>query len=463
MIKKRGGVLPHLVLKRGENVKFKKIFISLFLCVLFVSIFSFNAFATDDEFVYGKENYTEYNITLEYPGYFIDSITLFVFNNGAPDWNSEIVMGTPDVRFSILSDDTVQFVFNNPEHYFAGKEFRLCRNRFYVTELDIIENDNHYYLELVDNGNTFSIVTDYTTYYYDKPSSELCWSEYISQLGHLHDELFFVYDEYVFFNGYALKTIDGEYVQAHHIVNFERYTQSSNYHGHNWVDTRTVIQSPNCQRPLIIVQECTACGNTREYTDYSYVGNYHSYVEYSGVSATCLESGYSQARCELCGEEYYEVLEPLGHRFRSATCMESGKCIRSGCIAAAEALGHDLNFWGNCTRGGCDYKSIDVQGALSSAGTNISNWWQGSVSEPTNDIVQKAKEDIDEIIKIVSDSLTNIGEGSKNFGDNILSYGKVILILFLSIPVIIVIYLIAYWGAKLVKLVKENISKKKGR
>ena len=379
--------------------------------LIFASILSLNVFATDDEFIYGKESYAEYNITLEYPGYFTDNITLYVFNNGAPDWNSEIVMGTQEVEYSISDRGYIEFVFYNPEHCFAGKKFVLYLEDVLVNKFDIIQDNFNYYVELIDSGNSFSIKSNYVTYYYDMPFAELSWTEYIFELGYPENELFFVYNDYVFFNGYALKTIEGQFVLASDTVNMIQYYQSTNYHGHDWVNTRTVIQAPNCLRPAIMLQECSVCKKTREYIDYSFVGTDHSYSEYTGISPTCLEFGYREAQCDLCGQKYYEVFEPLGHRFRSATCTEPGKCIRSGCEATVEALGHDLNVLGKCQRGGCDYNKV-------------AGWWKGNIAETTNDVVEQAKKDVEDAIEIVNDTLSNIGDGAKNFWENIVQSGN---------------------------------------
>ena len=139
----------------------------------------------------------------------------------------------------------------------------------------------------------------------------------------------------------------------------------------------------------------------------------------------------------MCGEITEEILNQLNHRARPATCEEASICLY--CKTLLEpALGHNLRHgsWGKCLRDDCDYRLIDVQGALSSAGTNISNWWQGSVSEPVSNGVENFKDWFSEKKDAASDTVDDVKQVFKTF-ILIISGAFIIVVLAIALPYVI--------------------------
>ena len=207
----------------------------------------------------------------------------------------------------------------------------------------------------------------------------------------------------------------------------------------------------------------------------------HNYVVTSKVEPLCLVDGYEILKCVNCGFTERKTISELGHKINDpkiileATCEENGVvggiCEYCRCEVTSDItpLGHDLNWLNKCQR--CDYKkniignwwNNKVVSGVQNLGLSIGNWW--------NDKFVPGEKNLVEYITLGEDGkglFRNVFGNSDNddkddgFLDNILSYGKAILVLILSIPVIFAIYFFAFGSAKIIKLVEENLRKKKG-
>ena len=261
------------------------------------------------------------------------------------------------------------------------------------------------------SGNSVSIITGPIGGTSFEIDVEITWAQYIKT----YNPEKFHYNGYgVYWDEYRIYSDQGKTLIAYDdlIVPGVYYAISPCGKTHDWRDTRIVIQTPNCQRPLIIEEECSICLFNRERVDESFVSVDHSNVEIEHIPATCFNNGLIKYKCESCEEITEEILNQLNHRARPATCEEASICLY--CKTLLEpAFGHDLRHgsWGKCMRDGCDERVIDVQGALSSVGTNISNWWQGGVSEPVNNGIENVKDWLSVKKEEVSDSAENIKQG----------------------------------------------------
>lgn len=191
--------------------------------------------------------------------------------------------------------------------------------------------------------------------------------------------------------------------------------------------------------PRIVYGMCTNvdCNYVYEYELEGSTGSHRYLTKMESVNPTCSEPGYEKYICQECGYIIYEPLQPLGCQYTQVTCTEDSKCTICGDIRKS-ALGHDLRHgsWGKCMRDGCDYRLIDVQGALNSAGTNISNWWQGDVSEPVNNGIENVKDWLSEKKEEASDIGENIKQGFNTV--LLIIFGIFIIVVFVTIlPLVI--------------------------
>lgn len=381
-------------LTRGENIKMIKKLSILLILIFVVSLSMININATDYEV-----DSASYEATLVYPGYFEETVTVLLSNADAPNWSNILFCGvveTPDISFSVLSTGYISVTFTDDNHLFAGKTFLLKHESVYRTEYDMIIDSDVYYLELADTSNCFTILTSYVNYSYEYPGENITWEEYVTNLSYSDKEHIYIYNDFVFFNDYALKKNDA-FVTSTDYVELSYYNQSENYHGHDWVDTRNVIQNPTCQKPLIIEQKCIVCGNYRTRIDSSYLETGHRYIELESIPATCYESGYYVYQCEYCLKIINETSGPKDHHFSSPHCDKDGQCTYCG-LVGSKALGHDLNWKGECSR--CSYKE-DVLGG----------WWNNNVLPGFNNVG-----------KNVGNFFNSLGLGIKDTSDNIFEF-----------------------------------------
>ena len=437
--------------------------LSILLILIFVfSLSLININATDYEFYNAS-----YEATLVYPGYFEETVTVLLSKNDEPNWSNivgEGVIETPDICFSYSSTGYISVTFTDDNHLFADKTF-LLKYEEYRTKYDLIIDSDIYYLELADTSNCFTILTPYVNYSYEYPGENITWEEYVTNLSYPDKEHIYIYNDFVFFNDYALKKND-VFVTSTDYVELSDYNQSTNYHGHNWVDTRNVIQHPTCKRPLIIEQECLVCGNYRTRIDYSYLETSHWYIELESIPATCYESGYYVYQCEYCLTIINETFGPIDHYFSSPHCDKDGQCIYCG-LVGSKALGHDLNWKGQCSR--CSYKE-DVLGGwwnnsvapgIKKVGASISNFFGG--------VVEGGKEIGSESIEYIIPGEDGIGLIGNLF-DNLLEvnngnvlkklFNVIIAIIFIGI-IVIIICKIAPYVVKYFDFLKNRKSKKR--
>lgn len=206
--------------------------------------------------------------------------------------------------------------------------------------------------------------------------------------------------------------------------------------------------------PRIVYGSCTLCDRVYEYElEGSNNGTCQNLTLTEKVDPTCSDAGYEKYFCQDCESFIYEALQPLGCQYTQVTCTEDSKCIRCGNLKE-KALCHDLRHgsWGKCMRDGCDYRLIDIQGALSSAGTNISNWWQGSVSEPVRNAIDNSKDWFSEKKEEASDTGENIKQG----------FNTVLLIIF-GIFIIVVLVTILPLVIKFFDFLSDRKNKRGGK
>lgn len=194
---------------------FKNIAIIVILFTI-IAIASLNIIATDYD-----GSYNSYNITLEYPGYFIDEVTVSCPSGYKPDWDNIITYGSSvltDIKILAGDRDVVCIQINDPNNTFFGSTFKLKHEGNYVLIYDLVSDNALYYLELVDSGNTFTIYgRNGVNYYFDKPNNTTTWFEYISNLESPHRDMFYFVEDFVFFNDYALK-YENEFVRISDII-----------------------------------------------------------------------------------------------------------------------------------------------------------------------------------------------------------------------------------------------------
>ena len=106
---------------------------------------------------------------------------------------------------------------------------------------------------------------------------------------------------------------------------------------------------PTCTEGGYTEHKCNVCGDTYKDTETEKLG--HKYEE-TIVKPTCTEGGYTEHKCSVCGDTYKDSkIDKLGHQYKKytvveATCTEDG-CIEYKCSACGDtyrevksALGH---------------------------------------------------------------------------------------------------------------------------
>ena len=101
---------------------FKNIAIIVILFTI-IAIASLNIIATDYD-----GSYNSYNITLEYPGYFIDEVTVSCPSGYKPDWDNIITYSSSvltDIKISAGDRDVVCIQINDPNNTFYGSAHKI--------------------------------------------------------------------------------------------------------------------------------------------------------------------------------------------------------------------------------------------------------------------------------------------------------------------------------------------------
>ncbi len=154
----------------------------------------------------------------------------------------------------------------------------------------------------------------------------------------------------------------------------------------------------NCPKLTIYCYSGSAAHMVLENTSYSYFlldNHEHVYETVVETAATCTRGGSQIKTCTLCGYNYIELVDPLGHEYEAvqtaATCTEQGyttyTCTRCGDTYQddfLDALGHTYSEWTvetepSCTHTGsqyricsvCGYKEIQTIAALEHSYTSV--------------------------------------------------------------------------------------------
>ncbi len=115
-----------------------------------------------------------------------------------------------------------------------------------------------------------------------------------------------------------------------------------------------VVVPPTCMEQGYTEYTCTICGATKRdsYTDAAG----HSYVD-TVVLPTCTEQGYTVHTCSVCGDTYTDsYVDALGHTYEDTvvppTCTEQGYTVHTCSVCGdtytdsyVDALGHDPGEW----------------------------------------------------------------------------------------------------------------------
>ena len=305
------------------------------------------------------------------------------------------------------------------------------------------------------SGNTVSIIVvpiGGTNFEID---GEITWIQYIKN----HNPEGFYYNDYgVYWNEYRIYSDQGKTLVMYDdlIVPGGYFAISPCNKTHEWRDTGRIIQPPNCQRPLIIEEECSICLFSRERVDESFVSVYHSNIEIEHISATCFNDGLIKYECELCGEITEEILNQLNHRARPATCEEDSICIY--CKTLLEpALGHDLDVLKRCKR--CDYKEDVIDNVVQ----NVKDWF--------NDTFKKDEDETPVLNKVIEylipgedgkGLLVNSGVVSEDSFENTKQFFKTFVLIIFGAFIIVVFVTVLPYVIKFFDFLK-NRKNTKGR
>lgn len=254
----------------------------------------------------------------------------------------------------------------------------------------------------------------------------------------------------IYYNSCLISYPNGSSVTRNDYVNYDIEYVLIDPCNHVTMDVYKIIKANSCVEKGEQLEKCVTCGFVKTTEIPIDLVNGHFWQSTSYAGPTCVKSGIEILTCKYCSKTTQEVLKPLGHKHISPTCTEDAQCIRCGVIVET-ALGHNLRHgsWGKCLRNGCDYRLIDVQGALNSAGTYFNNWWKGDVEEPTNNVIEQVKQDVEESVEIVKETLSNIGNGASNLWQSLVQSGNNIKQFFsnlFSISAVITIVLLLIIG-----------------
>ena len=383
-------------------MKIKKILFALVLMLIFASILSLNVFAevVDYNSVVGvKDNGNNVFFSLE--GSAANSKWqdyISYYNSLHPDSPFGVINNLVTYKGYFLRNRTGILVY-------ATDNLIVASGCIYTLEsIFVVENNTLKFNELIGNKITFADLLE-------NIKQTLFTVDYSAQRSTLY------YDS-------MPVLMNGGHVDTSLFIHTDIIYTLGAVCSHEWRIERN-IELPTCIKTGSAEVNCILC-NTIKIIDVPIDTEYgHLWQSISYAGPTCVKSGIEILTCQYCSKTSQEVLKPLGHKYTSPTCTEDGQCIRCGVIVEI-ALGHNLKHgsWGKCLRNGCDYRLIDVQGALNSAGTYFNNWWKGDVEEPTNNVIEQVKQDVEDAIEIVNDTLSNIGDGAKNLVENIVQSGN---------------------------------------
>ena len=141
----------------------------------------------------------------------------------------------------------------------------------------------------------------------------------------------------------------------------KNYVQTA---GHTY-KTQT-IREATCRQGGLVLEICTKCGDFNEKTTPTAGHHYHDTV----VNATCINAGYVQHSCDICGESYITNTTPYApHNFKeivkNPTCTDGGytthiceTCHMSYTDNYKDALGHSWDKGHNVTDATCDGEGV---------------------------------------------------------------------------------------------------------
>ena len=155
--------------------------------------------------------------------------------------------------------------------------------------------------------------------------------------------------------------------------------------------------------------------------------------------ATCTVDGLRTSKCRLCGEYSEEVIPADGHNYYKEVIVVEPTCEAeglkgkacSGCDSIAfykelPALGHDLDFFKNCTR--CDYS----ENLLSDISSGIRDWFNGNGDSSSGDGEKNLWDQIKEYLTGDSEGIHTTFDGLAK----ILSLGLVLVLVLIFYPLL---------------------------
>ena len=151
---------------------------------------------------------------------------------------------------------------------------------------------------------------------------------------------------------------------------------------------------PDCTHAGLQIVSCSKCDYSYEFSipvkDHSFTDLIQKY------EPDCPLAGYLIYKCTGCTKTFKKDL-PVKHNYVLPTCTSGSYCTGCG-IGNALALGHNLNFWGQCSREGCK-------------GTAVGRFFEKlgePIGEFVGNLVEKGKDAFD-------DGKDAIGEKASSF------------------------------------------------
>lgn len=155
--------------------------------------------------------------------------------------------------------------------------------------------------------------------------------------------------------------------------------------------------------------------------------------------ATCTVDGLKTSKCRLCGEYSEEIIPAAGHNYYKEVIVVEPTCEAeglkgkacSGCDSIAfykelPALGHDLDFFKNCSR--CDYS----ENLLSDISSGIRDWFNGNGDSSSGDGEKNLWDQIKEFLTDDSEGIHTTFDGLAKF----LSLGLVLVLVLIFYPLL---------------------------
>ncbi|MFQ9198522.1 MAG: hypothetical protein ACLR3Z_02375 [Anaerostipes hadrus] len=154
---------------------------------------------------------------------------------------------------------------------------------------------------------------------------------------------------------------------------------------------------PTCTEGGYTEHKCNVCGDTYKDTETEKLG--HKYEE-TIVKPTCTEGGYTEHKCSVCGDTYKDTeTEKLGHKYEETivkpTCTEGGytehKCSVCGDTykdSKIDKLGHQYKKYtvveATCTEDGCiEYKCSACGDTYREVKSALGHQYKNKTIEPT--------------------------------------------------------------------------------